>query len=127
MTTYAADAGFYPSRGVARESELEEIRHLAYLLDEAFRLPVVGYRFGLEPVLGLVPIVGDLAGFAISSYIIFKAAQFGLPRKLVARMVFNALLDAVVGSIPILGSLFDMFWKANKRNIRLIERYLAQA
>ncbi|ADI13779.1 DUF4112 domain-containing protein [Truepera radiovictrix] len=105
--------------------ELRDLRHFAHLLDEAIRLPVINYRIGLEPLLGLVPIIGDVSGFALSCYIIFKAARLGLPRRLVARMVFNAFLNSFVGSIPLIGDLFDFFWKVNKRNMRLVERYLA--
>lgn len=104
--------------------ELYELRRFAHLLDEAIRIPVIGYRIGLEPILGLIPVIGDLSGLALSSYIIFRAARLGLPRRLVARMIFNAVLNTVVGSIPIIGDLFDFFWKVNKRNMRLIERHL---
>ncbi len=105
--------------------ELQELRRFSHLLDEAIRIPIIGYRIGLEPILGLIPIVGDLTGFGLSCYIIFKAARLGLPRRLVARMVFNAFLNTLVGSVPLIGDLFDFFWKVNKRNMRLVERYLA--
>ncbi len=108
---------------VARE--LHELRRFAHLLDEAIRIPVIGYRVGLEPILGLIPIIGDLSGFAVSSYFIFRAARLGVPRKIVSRMVYNAVLDAAIGSIPIVGDLFDFFWKVNKRNLRLVERHFA--
>ncbi len=104
--------------------ELQELRRFAHLLDEAIRIPVIGYRIGLEPILGLIPVVGDLSGFVVSGYLIFRAARLGLPRELVSRMIFNAVLDAAIGSIPIVGDLFDFFWKVNKRNMRLVERHL---
>ncbi len=105
--------------------ELRELRRFAHLLDEAFRIPIVGYRVGLEPILGLVPIIGDVSGFLISGYLIVRAARLGLPKSLVSRMIYNAVLDAAIGSIPIVGDIFDFFWKANKRNMRLVERHLA--
>ncbi len=105
--------------------ELRELRRFAHLLDEAFRIPVIGYRVGLEPILGLVPIIGDVSGFLLSGYLIVRAARLGLPRALVSKMIFNAVLDASIGSIPIVGDIFDFFWKVNKRNMRLVERYLA--
>ncbi len=108
---------------VARE--LYELRRFAHLLDEAFRIPVIGYRVGLEPILGLIPIVGDVSGFLVSGYLIFRASRLGLPREIISRMVYNAALNAVIGSIPIVGDLFDFFWKVNKRNVRLVERHLA--
>jgi hypothetical protein len=118
---YSARAG----RRIDYARELRELQHFAHLLDEAIHLPVINYKIGLEPLLGLVPIIGDVSGFALSCYIIFKAARLGLPRRLVARMVFNAFLNSLVGSIPLVGDLFDFFWKVNKRNMRLVERYLA--
>ena len=104
--------------------ELDELRRFARLLDEAFRIPVIGYRVGLEPLLGLVPVIGDFSGFVLSGYLIVRAARLGLPRDLIVRMVVNALLDASIGSIPVVGDVFDFFWKVNKRNLRILERHL---
>lgn len=112
------------ARRIDHARELHELRRFAHLLDEAIRIPIIGYRIGLEPILGLVPVVGDLSGFAVSGYLIFRAARLGLPREIVSRMIFNAVLDAAIGSIPIVGDLFDFFWKVNKRNMRLVERHL---
>ena len=111
----------YGQVNVARE--LHELRRFAHLLDETFRIPVIGYRVGLEPIIGLIPIVGDVSGFVVSGYLIYRAARLGLPRKLVSRMVYNAVLDATIGSVPIVGDLFDFFWKVNKRNMRLVEQH----
>lgn len=118
MTTY---------RGRPRSEQLrdlEDLRRFARLLDEAFKIPIINYRVGLEPILGLVPVLGDFSGFLLSGYLIVRAARLGLPRELVVRMVVNALLDAAIGSIPVVGDVFDFFWKVNKRNLRLVERYL---
>ena len=104
--------------------ELEELRRFARLLDEAFKIPILNYRVGLEPILGLVPVLGDFSGYVLSGYLIVRAARLGLPRELIVRMVVNALLDAAIGSIPVVGDVFDFFWKVNKRNLRLVERYL---
>lgn len=104
--------------------ELLELRRFANLLDEAFRIPIIGYRVGLEPLIGLVPIIGDFSGFVLSGYLIVRAARLGVPRETIVRMVVNALLDAVIGSIPVVGDVFDFFWKVNKRNLRLVERHL---
>ena len=125
MTTYEADrsqANRRPRSELLRE--LEELRRFARLLDEAFKIPIINYRVGLEPILGLIPVLGDFSGFLLSGYLIVRAARLGLPRELVVRMVVNALLDAVIGSIPVVGDIFDFFWKVNKRNLRLVERYL---
>ena len=125
MTTYEADrsqANRRPRSELLRE--LEDLRRFARLLDEAFKIPIINYRVGLEPILGLIPVLGDFSGFLLSGYLIVRAARLGLPRELVVRMVVNALLDAVIGSIPVVGDIFDFFWKVNKRNLRLVERYL---
>ena len=125
MTTYEADrsqANRRPRSELLRE--LEDLRRFARLLDEAFKIPVINYRVGLEPILGLIPVLGDFSGFLLSGYLIVRAARLGLPRELVVRMVVNALLDAAIGSIPVVGDIFDFFWKVNKRNLRLVERYL---
>ena len=104
--------------------ELLELRRFANLLDEAFRIPIIGYRVGLEPLIGLVPVIGDFSGFVLSGYLILRAARLGVPRETIVRMVVNALLDAIIGSIPVVGDVFDFFWKVNKRNLRLVERHL---
>ncbi len=125
MTTYEADRSQANSKPRSEQfRELEELRRFARLLDEAFKIPIINYRVGLEPILGLVPVLGDVSGFLLSGYLIVRAARLGLPREIVVRMVVNALLDAAIGSIPVVGDVFDFFWKVNKRNLRLVERYL---
>lgn len=107
-----------------REAYLKEMQDLAHLLDNSFRIPLIGYRFGVDAILGLVPVVGDFTAFALSGYIIYRAARMGAPTSLLAKMVANALGDTVVGSIPVLGTVVDVMWKANSRNLRLLERFL---
>ena len=84
-----------------------------------------GWRFGLDPIIGLVPIVGDLASALISFYILSVAAQMRVPRSTMARMGANVAIDYVVGSVPLLGNIFDFAWKANRRNMKLLERHVA--
>lgn len=79
-------------------------------------------RFGLDPILGLVPGLGDVAGAALSGYLVLLAARLGAPRVVVLRMVANVALDSVVGSVPLLGDAFDVAWKSNMRNLALLER-----
>lgn len=100
-----------------------ELRRLAWLLDESIRLPG-GYRIGLDGIVGMIPVAGDALGLAASSYILFRARNFGIPRVVMARMVGNIVLEAVIGAIPVLGDLFDFAFKANQRNIGLMEQYL---
>jgi hypothetical protein len=101
------------------------VRALARLLDDAVRIPGTDVRVGLDPVLGLVPGLGDLAGAALSGYIVVASARLGAPTPVLARMVLNIAADAIIGGIPLLGDLFDAGWKANARNSALLDRHLA--
>lgn len=100
-----------------------DLRRLAWLLDEAVSLPG-GYRIGLDGLVGLVPGIGDALGFAAGSYLVLRARDYGVPKVVLVRMAGNLLLDALVGAVPILGDLFDFAFKANRRNVALMERYL---
>ena len=97
---------------------------MSTLMDEAVRLPGTGFRVGIDPLLGLVPFGGDTVAFVLSMYPIVEAARLGLPRTTLARMLVNVGIDFLVGSVPVLGTLFDAVWKANERNVRLMERHL---
>lgn len=100
-----------------------QTERLARLLDSRFRVPGTGLRFGLDGLLGLVPGVGDAAGLALSSMVIVQAVRLGARGATVARMVLNVAVDAVFGSIPLLGSVFDFAFKANTRNVALLQRH----
>ncbi|PZU97208.1 MAG: DUF4112 domain-containing protein [Leptolyngbya sp.] len=108
----------YPLRNLNR------IRRISRLMDTAFKIPVLGIKVGWDPVLGLVPGLGDLIATAVSAYVIVLAARFRLPRGILAQMVFNIGLEAVVGTVPLVGDLFDAFYKSNVRNLKLLEAYL---
>ena len=104
----------------------ENLDLLAHVLDDCFRIPGTQVRFGIDGLIGLVPFLGDiLAGLA--SCIIVVAAWFrGVPYVTLARMVVNLALDVVIGTIPVLGDAFDIAWKANRRNYKLLTRHLQQ-
>jgi hypothetical protein len=104
--------------------ELDEVRRLAKLLDTRWKIPGIGVRFGIDPVLGLIPGAGDLVAGAISTYVIVKAHRLGAPKSMLVRMAGNVAVDTVVGSVPILGSVFDLFYKASTRNLRLLQTHL---
>ena len=108
-----------------RQARLKRVHLLSYLLDEQFRLPGTQQRVGLDGLLGLIPGVGDAFGMLLSTYILFEATSLGAPRTLLLRMVANIALDTLVGAIPIVGDLFDIAWKANKKNVALLDAYLA--
>ena len=101
----------------------KRLEKLAWLLDNSIRLPG-GFRVGLDGLIGLIPGVGDVIGAALSSYIVLEAAKLKLPFRLLARMTLNILIELVVGIVPIFGDMFDFAFKANLRNVRLLNEYL---
>lgn len=105
-------------------ARVDRLRRLSHVLDKAIAIPGTGVRFGLDPILGLLPGGGDTVAGALSAYIIVEAARMGLPRDVIGQMVSNVLLDSVFGTVPIVGDMFDVGWKANVRNIALLERHL---
>ena len=109
------------------QRERGDLDILADWLDAKFRVPGLGIRFGLDALLGLLPGVGDAASALASLYILSTASRAGVSRATVARMALNIGLDAVVGAIPLLGDLFDVYWKANQRNVALLQRHLQAA
>lgn len=102
---------------------IKHIDQLARIMDSRFRLPGTNFRFGLDPILGLIPGVGDLTSYAISGLIIYYISRYGASRKLIFMMTANAALDAIIGSIPIIGQIFDFAYKANEKNMRLLREY----
>ncbi len=108
----------------AHAPRLKRMRQLSRVLDSAFVIPGTKQRMGLDPILGLIPGGGDTVSAALSSYIIIEAALMGLPRTTLMRMIVNIAIDTVVGSVPILGDIFDVFSKANLRNMQLVENHL---
>ena len=99
---------------------LKRMRALSRFLDNSIQLPG-GYRIGADPLIGLIPAAGDLIAAGLSFWIIYDAALLGLPKRVLGRMLGNVLLEMVVGSIPGLGDVFDAAWKANARNLRLVD------
>lgn len=108
------------------EARLRRLRGLGQLLDNSIRVPGTRRRFGLDAVIGLLPGVGDGVGAILSSYIIVEAARMGAPRATLLRMAGNVGIEALAGVVPLLGDLFDAAWKANLRNLALLEDHLQQ-
>jgi hypothetical protein len=102
---------------------LRNIEMLAKLMDNQFQIPGTGIRFGLDPIIGLIPGGGDFAGFLVAAYMLTTLAKNGASGFVLARMVFNIILDAVLGTIPILGDVFDFAFKANQRNLQLMREH----
>lgn len=103
---------------------LERLRSLSHLLDNAFVIPGTNYRIGIDPILGLIPGGGDTLTAAFSAYIIWEAARLGAPKAMLVRMFFNVIFDALLGIVPVFGDLFDLAWKANVKNLALLETHM---
>jgi hypothetical protein len=108
----------------AFDHRADNIRVLARMLDSAVRIPGTEIMIGADSILGLVPVVGDIAGAALSGYIVVASARLGAPGSTLARMLINLGIDTVVGSVPVLGDMFDVGWRANMRNVELLDRHL---
>jgi hypothetical protein len=105
------------------DRELERARALARALDAAVRIPGTPIRIGLDAILGLIPGGGDIAGAALSGYIVLLATRRGVPPEVIWRMLGNVAVDTVIGSVPVIGDLFDVGYKSNIKNVELLERH----
>lgn len=113
----------HPS-GDARISTFRRLRRLSHILDNAIPIPGTSYRIGIDPIIGLLPGGGDFLGTAVSAYIVLEAARLGVPRDTLVQMVWNIIVDTLSGTVPVLGDLVDVTWKANTKNIVLLEEHL---
>lgn len=120
-TDYVRTTSQHPSLDAKK---LKQLRSFAKVLDEAFVIPGTNYRMGADSIIGLLPVGGDVAGFLISAMIIFQAKKLGIPKHIEARMWKNVAVDAAAGFVPIVGDLVDVAWKANRKNVDLLENFL---
>ena len=116
-----------PYDAASRRAALDRIDMLATLFDTAFILPGTNVRFGVESLLRLIPGIGDAIASVLSCYLLYEARRLGVPRLLFARMVGNVMLEGVVGAVPLAGDAFDVFFRANRRNVALLRRHFARA
>ena len=107
------------------DERLRWVARIAHLMDSQFQLPGTSFRFGLDPLLGLLPIVGDLSTTAVSVALLFTMLRHGASGAVVVRMALNILIDTTLGGIPILGNVFDFAYKSNERNVALLRRHYA--
>ena len=105
---------------------LKKIKTISKVLDNAIAIPGTKYKVGLDPIIGLVPAIGDYLTLIVSAYIVFEAASLGAKQDTLIKMATNILLDSLAGSVPVAGDLFDVAWKANQKNIDLLEKDLPQ-
>jgi hypothetical protein len=113
-----------PLATIPDSASLKRLKQISHVLDNAIALPG-NFRVGLDPILGLIPGGGDVLTGLMSVYIVFEGARMGLPAATLGRMGFNILLDTLSGTVPVLGDLFDVTWKANSQNVALLEKHLA--
>jgi hypothetical protein len=112
-----------PKKGDSRPPELQSFERMANLLDSKFEIPGTGIRFGLDPLLSLMPVLGDLITLVISTMLIYTMHNHGASRKVVVKMMLNAGLDTIIGAIPLVGTVFDVFYRANERNVKLLREH----
>lgn len=106
---------------------VRRVKTLSYLLDNSIRIPGTRYRIGLDPIIGLLPGIGDTAGAVLSTYIVLESARLGASLATLSRMVINILVESIFGSLPLIGDVFDAAWKANERNMNLLESHLEKS
>ena len=124
-TGYAESFGTNATAVPNVAARLKRLRRLAWLLDNAMRIPGIRTRVGLSGVLGLTPAVGDIATGALSMLIVAEAYRLGVPQPLLARMLANVAIEVGAGAVPVVGNLFDIAFKANLRNLAIIEGHFA--
>ena len=107
-----------------KQQSVARLEALARLMDGAFVVPGTTIRFGLDGIIGLVPVAGDVIAGFVSTYLMWEARQLGAPRWLIARMLANAFLDTTLGAIPVVGDAFDVLFRANMKNMALLRRHL---
>ena len=120
--TYASGSGFTRQR--SRAERVKRLESIATVMDTAFVVPGTGIRFGFDGLIGLVPGIGDAVTTALSLYIVHEAWQLGAPKHLIGRMLANVALDGAIGAVPLAGDVFDVMWRTNKRNVRILREWL---
>lgn len=113
-----------PREGAPSRQLPRDVQRVAGWMDQAFTVPGTRFRVGWDGILGLVPGAGDLLTTLPAVWIVMRAVNLGVPKVVAARMVLNILIDNLIGAVPLVGDLFDFAWKANRRNVDLLDRYL---
>ena len=103
------------------EEKLLRLKLLSERLDDSIKIPGTNQKIGIDAIVGIIPILGDFIGVIFSTYIMYSGIKMGVSSKIVKKMATNIVIEFVIGSIPIIGDIFDALWKANKRNVELIE------
>lgn len=114
------------AKQIPQQRDFKQLDWIAKLMDAQFTVPGTNFKFGLDGIIGLIPGAGDISTFAVSAYLLTIMARNGASGYVMARMVLNVVIDAVVGMIPILGDLFDIAFKANMRNVKLMKEHYVE-
>lgn len=104
----------------ALPSEVKWAKRLVYIMDEVYTIPGTKFKVGLDPLIGFIPVVGDVVSFTVSALIVVSFAKHGASAKLVFKMLLNIVIDLIIGGVPVLGDIWDFFFKANMRNLQLL-------
>jgi uncharacterized membrane protein len=127
--SYSAASGLFEALKAAGPTRADSVRRMeavAHVLDTAFLIPGTNQRIGIDAIIGLVPGIGDAVTTLLSSYVIWEARQLGLSRFAIARMLANLAVHASVGAIPVVGDVFDAFFRVNQRNMRIVRAHLGR-
>jgi hypothetical protein len=122
--TFTFNSGTSPFGNLTREQRLARLDALAKLLDVAFIVPGTNVRYGIDGLIGLIPVIGDIITTAISLWLVREARALGAPWHLTMRMLGNVALDGAVGIVPLVGDAFDVMFRANVRNVKMLQRWL---
>lgn len=113
----------YQSKDYSDKPELKWVENISRIMDSKFTIPGTKFKFGVDPLIGFIPGLGDAASFAVSGILVYTMAKYGVSRKVVILMMLNIMADAILGAIPLIGNIFDFFYKANSKNIRLLKEH----
>jgi hypothetical protein len=124
---HSARSARFARRSASRAERIARIEWLATLLDTRFVIPFTKFRFGADSLIGLAPGVGDVVTTALSLYIVYEAHRLGVPKSVLARMLGNVAVDGLIGVVPVAGDVFDVMFRANRRNVRILRAHLDRA
>jgi len=122
-TTYSQAQGYSRDHMRSRRETIERLDRLSQIMDTAIAVPGTNIRFGADAIIGLVPGIGDGVSTAIAAWIVYEAHRLGVPRRVLLRMIGNVAIDGLAGSVPVLGDLFDVAFRANRRNVRILREH----
>jgi hypothetical protein len=123
MNATHAFGTFRFARPLSRAERIARLDKLATLLDIAFRIPFTKFRFGVDGLIGLAPGLGDIVTTGLSLWIVHEAYRLGVPKPMLVRMLGNVAVDGLIGVVPVAGDVFDVLWRANRRNVRILREH----